>query len=66
MEGWPTPIAPRPPSSSTSTRLIHTGGSGARSWAMAFRDLHDVEADIGEHSSAGETDPQAAPRRSAP
>ncbi len=38
--------------------LIHTGGSGARSWAMAFRDLHDVEADIGEHSSAGETDPQ--------
>ncbi|WP_211265608.1 hypothetical protein [Actinacidiphila oryziradicis] len=38
--------------------LVHTGGSGARSWAWAFDRLHGVSADIGEHSSAGETDPQ--------
>ncbi|GAA3783513.1 HAD family hydrolase [Streptomyces chiangmaiensis] len=38
--------------------LIHTGGSGARSWTWAFDHLHGVAADIGEHSSAGETDPQ--------
>jgi phosphoglycolate phosphatase len=38
--------------------LVHTGGAGARCWAMAFDDLHGVEADIGAHSSAGETDPQ--------
>ncbi|MEU8875806.1 HAD family hydrolase [Streptomyces javensis] len=38
--------------------LIHTGGSGARSWAWAFDRLHGVAADIGEHTSAGETDPQ--------
>ena len=38
--------------------LVHTGGSGTRSWAWAFEKLHGVRADIGEHSSAGETDPQ--------
>ena len=38
--------------------LVHTGGSGARSWTWAFEQLHGVSADIGEHSSAGETDPQ--------
>lgn len=38
--------------------LVHTGGSGARSWAWAFRQLHGVAADIGQHTSAGETDPQ--------
>lgn len=38
--------------------LVHTGGSGARSWAWAFNTLHGIPADIGEHSSAGETDPQ--------
>lgn len=38
--------------------LVHTGGSGARSWAWAFEQLHGVAADIGDHSSAGETDPQ--------
>lgn len=38
--------------------LVHTDGSGARSWAWAFDQLHGVAADIGEHSSAGETDPQ--------
>jgi phosphoglycolate phosphatase-like HAD superfamily hydrolase len=38
--------------------LIHTGDSGRRSWARAFDQLHGVAADIGEHTSAGETDPQ--------
>jgi phosphoglycolate phosphatase len=38
--------------------LVHTGGSGARSWKAAFDTLYGVAADIGEHSSAGETDPQ--------
>ena len=35
-------------------------GSGARSWKAAFEKLYDIPADIGEHSSAGETDPQVA------
>lgn len=40
--------------------LVHTGGSGARSWTAAFQKLYGIPADIGEHSSAGETDPQVA------
>lgn len=40
--------------------LVHTGGSGARSWRAAFDKLYGIPADIGEHSSAGETDPQVA------
>ncbi|MDA8185292.1 MAG: HAD hydrolase-like protein [Actinomycetota bacterium] len=40
--------------------LVHTGGSGARSWKAAFDKLYGIPADIGEHSSAGETDPQVA------
>lgn len=40
--------------------LIHTGGSGARSWKAAFQKLYDIPADIGKHTSAGETDPQVA------
>jgi len=40
--------------------LIHTGGSGARSWNAAFEKLYGIPADIGQHSSAGETDPQVA------
>ncbi len=40
--------------------LVHTGGSGARSWNAAFEELYGTPADIGEHSSAGETDPQVA------
>jgi len=40
--------------------LVHTGGSGARSWNAAFEKLYGIPADIGEHSSAGETDPQVA------
>ncbi|ROQ36545.1 phosphoglycolate phosphatase-like HAD superfamily hydrolase [Frondihabitans sp. PhB188] len=37
--------------------LVHTGGAGGRSWKAAFLDLHGVPADIGEHTSSGETDP---------
>ncbi len=40
--------------------LVHTGGSGARSWTAAFQKLYGIPADIGAHSSAGETDPQVA------
>jgi phosphoglycolate phosphatase-like HAD superfamily hydrolase len=38
--------------------LVHTGGSGARSWAWALDQLHGMAADIGAHTSAGETDPE--------
>ena len=38
--------------------LVHTGGAGARSWAWAFDQLYRVAADIGAHTSAGETNPQ--------
>jgi phosphoglycolate phosphatase len=37
--------------------LVHTGGSGARSWKQAFDTLYGIPADIGEYTSAGETDP---------
>ena len=40
--------------------LVDTGGAGARSWSHAFERLHGVEADIGKHTSAGETDPFVA------
>jgi phosphoglycolate phosphatase-like HAD superfamily hydrolase len=40
--------------------LVHTGGSGARSWKAAFEKLYGIPADIGQHSSAGETDPEVA------
>ncbi len=40
--------------------LVHTGGSGARSWMAAFQKIYGIPADIGAHSSAGETDPQVA------
>jgi phosphoglycolate phosphatase len=40
--------------------LVHTGGSGARSWKVAFDKLYGVPADIGKHTSAGETDPEVA------
>jgi phosphoglycolate phosphatase len=40
--------------------LVHTGGSGARSWKAAFQELYGIPADIGTHTSAGETDPQVA------
>jgi len=38
--------------------LVHTGGSGAESWDAAFRRLYDTPADIGKHTSSGETDPE--------
>lgn len=40
--------------------LIHSGGSGSRSWTAAFEKLFGVPADIGEHTSSGETDPDIA------
>lgn len=40
--------------------LVHTGGAGARSWKAAFDDLYGIPADIGSHTSAGETDPAVA------
>jgi phosphoglycolate phosphatase len=40
--------------------LVHTGGSGARSWKAAFQKLYGIPADIGAHTSAGETDPEVA------
>jgi phosphoglycolate phosphatase len=40
--------------------LVHTGGSGARSWNAAFVKIYDTPADIGQHTSAGETDPEVA------
>jgi len=40
--------------------LIDSGGSGTRSWRAAFEKLYGVPADIGEFSSAGQTDPQVA------
>jgi phosphoglycolate phosphatase len=40
--------------------LIHSGGAGARSWSAAFQKLYGLPADIGKHTSAGETDPEVA------
>jgi len=40
--------------------LVHTGGAGARSWNAAFEKVYGLPADIGQHTSAGETDPQVA------
>jgi phosphoglycolate phosphatase len=40
--------------------LVHTGGAGAQSWKVAFDKLYGIPADIGAHTSAGETDPEVA------
>lgn len=40
--------------------LLHTGGAGAVAWQRAFRELHQVEANIAEHTHAGMTDPEIA------
>ncbi len=40
--------------------LIDSGGAGARSWKHAFDKLYGIQADIGSHTSAGETDPVVA------
>lgn len=38
--------------------LITTGGAGAASWRLAFKELYDIAADIGEFTDAGMTDPE--------
>ena len=40
--------------------LLVTGGAGAVAWQRAFREMHDIEADIDEHTHAGMTDPEIA------
>jgi phosphoglycolate phosphatase len=38
--------------------LITTGGAGAASWRLAFDELYDIPADIGEFTDSGMTDPE--------
>jgi phosphoglycolate phosphatase-like HAD superfamily hydrolase len=38
--------------------LIDTGAAGAASWRLAFEELYDIPADIGEFTDAGMTDPE--------
>jgi phosphoglycolate phosphatase len=38
--------------------LLITGGAGAASWRLAFDELYDIPADIGEFTDAGMTDPE--------
>jgi phosphoglycolate phosphatase-like HAD superfamily hydrolase len=40
--------------------LLVTGGAGAAAWRRAFRQLYEVDAEIGEHTMAGMTDPEIA------
>ena len=40
--------------------LLVTGGAGAIAWQRAFRELHEVDANIDEHTKAGMTDPEIA------
>jgi phosphoglycolate phosphatase-like HAD superfamily hydrolase len=40
--------------------LLVTGGAGAVAWQRAFQELHGIEANIGEHTHAGMTDPEIA------
>jgi len=40
--------------------LLVTGGAGAVAWQRAFRESHGIDADIGEHTHAGMTDPEIA------
>jgi len=40
--------------------LLHTGGAGAVAWQRAFLELYEAEANIGEHTHAGMTDPEIA------
>jgi phosphoglycolate phosphatase len=42
--------------------LIDTGGAGAASWRLAFEELYDIPADIGEFTDAGMTDPAVGRR----
>ncbi|HEY5261100.1 MAG TPA: HAD family hydrolase [Solirubrobacteraceae bacterium] len=38
--------------------LLVTGGAGAASWRLAFDELYDIPADIGQFTDAGMTDPE--------
>jgi phosphoglycolate phosphatase len=38
--------------------LVNTGGAGAASWRLAFDELYGLEADIGQFTDAGMTDPE--------
>jgi phosphoglycolate phosphatase len=38
--------------------LLTTGGAGAASWRLAFDELYDIPADIGQFTDAGMTDPE--------
>ena len=38
--------------------LIVSGGSGGRSWELAFDELYGIPADIGEFTDTGMTDPE--------
>jgi len=40
--------------------LLVTGGAGAAAWRLAFQELHGVEVDIDDHTTAGMTDPEIA------
>jgi phosphoglycolate phosphatase-like HAD superfamily hydrolase len=40
--------------------LLVTGGAGGAAWQRSFEELHEVEADIAEHTDAGMTDPEIA------
>jgi phosphoglycolate phosphatase len=40
--------------------LLVTGGAGAVAWQRAFLELHEIEANIEEHTHAGMTDPEIA------
>ena len=40
--------------------LLVTGGAGAVAWQRAFEEVHEVEANVGEHTDAGMTDPEIA------
>jgi phosphoglycolate phosphatase-like HAD superfamily hydrolase len=40
--------------------LLVTGGAGAVAWQRAFHELHGIDANIGEHTHAGMTDPEIA------
>lgn len=40
--------------------ILITGGAGGVAWQRAFRELHDVEANVAEHTDAGMTDPEIA------
>jgi phosphoglycolate phosphatase-like HAD superfamily hydrolase len=40
--------------------ILVTGGAGGVAWQRAFEELHQVEANVAEHTDAGMTDPEIA------